>query len=181
MKEKEIFRPFAETAFALKNLINNLDEQFKTNPNKSIEKLIDQQIKAMKHLLDRSIRVTGDFVPVHASKKAIEYCEVNELGDIFKIGWGNQAKFEKQLNRKTCQLKHEHKITVNDQITKIKKANNVEEVLGIFLTQEIVWVLKSEDALLPKSRRENHDQAYKDAGIEIVKNPYQSGHLFVNK
>ena len=115
------------------------------------------------------------------SKEAKRYCDSNKLGDIFEIGWNQQAKFENQNNRKTCNLKHEHKIPVNEQIAKIMKANTLDEVLEIFLNQEIVWVTKAEDKKLPQSNRPDSNKAYEDAGIEIITNPNKAGHLFKPK
>jgi hypothetical protein len=132
----------------------------------------------MVHLMDRCFRLTGDFLPKHVSRLAKEYCDHNELGDIFGIGWGGQPKFEKKKNRGLCSLKHEHKIPVNALVEKLKGAVSLDDALKLFESQEIVWVLKEEDLKLPKSKRVDPDEEYSKAGIEIIKNPNSIGHLF---
>jgi hypothetical protein len=178
MEPIEIFRPYAETGFYLIQKWKEIDRKTEESKDPISKKILSKQKQTIKHLIDRTLRLTGDFVPVHVSKKAEHYINQNNLGNIFEIGWGEQAKFEKQPNRKTCKLKHEHKIPVNEQIGKLMKARTIEDVLEIYLNQEIVWILKEEDKKLPKSKRPDSDKAYRDAQIEIIKNPNNPGHLF---
>lgn len=181
MEPKEIFKPYAQSAFELMKIYKEIESKFKIEKDPLSKNILKKQQQTIKHLIDRSVRVTGDFVPVSISKKAKQYCDVNQLGDIFEIGWNEQAKFERQKNRKTCKLKHEHKIPVNEQIAKIMKSNTLDQVLEIFMNQEIVWVTKEEDKKLPKSNRPDSDKAYKDAEIEIIRNTNKAGHLFKSK
>jgi hypothetical protein len=173
MNSQNLFRPLAKAAFEIKKILESIEKEKESYPTK----IFKRQKKSLKFLLNTSLRLTGDFIPVGVSKKALEYCCKNSLGDIFSIGWEDQAKFEKQKNRNTCQLKHEHKIPINQLVDLILKAKNEEEILEIFLKQEIVWILKSEDSKLPKNKRV--DSSYLDAEIEIIKNPNEPGHLFL--
>ena len=134
----------------------------------------------MKHLIDRCFRLTGDFMPEHVSKQAKKYCDDNDLGDIFKIGWGKQATFEKKVNRAGCQLKHEHKKPVADLSKSLRKVKNLNEAIEIFEGQEIVWVTKDEDRKLPKTNRADSDKAYEDAEIVIIRNESAVGSLFTD-
>jgi hypothetical protein len=181
MKSEEIFHPFAKMALQLSNEMKMLDQQLSMETDAFNKAVYTRQISGLMHLTDRCFRITGDFLPVGVSKKAKQYCDDNQLGDIFKIGWAEQAVFEKKKNRHTCELKHEHKTPVSELIKKLKAIDSVEEAIRLFESQEIVWIHKDEDKLLPKSNRPDPDEAYRKAGIEVIKNPNPVGHLFMKE
>ena len=178
MDAHEIFSPYATVALTAKKELQQVEQKLKSETNRRNKAILKKQRGGLKHLIDRCFRLTGDFMPVHVSKRAKDYCADNQLGDIFNIGWGGQTKFEKQVNRQGCQLKHEHKTPVTALIKRMCGATTLDEAVKIFESQEIVWVHKEEDEKLPKTKRPNPDEEYAKAGIEIIKNPNPIGHLF---
>ena len=177
MNKKEIFKPYAIVALSALKELEKIEKKMEEK-NKQEKKLLARQVAGMKHVIDRCFRLTGDFMPVHVSKLAKKYCDDNNLGDIFKIGWGKQATFEKKVNRAGCQLKHEHKKPVADLSKSLRKVKNLNEAIEIFEGQEIVWVTKDEDRKLPKTNRADSDKAYEDAEIVIIRNESAVGSLF---
>jgi hypothetical protein len=179
MKTDEIFLPFALVAMSAKTELEKVNDRLKSEVSKQEKAILKKQRSGLIHLIDRCFRLTADFLPVHVSKKAYEYCVQNQLGDIFKIGWNNQSKFEKKQNRKHCELKHEHKTPVSSLIKKLQEEENIQSAVKLFYEkQEIVWVTKKEDEKLPKNNRPNPDEAYIKAEIEIIRNPHPIGHRF---
>jgi hypothetical protein len=179
MTKNSIFEPFAKIALDAKNNILTIEKKLIKTDDKNEKAVLKKQISGLKHLIDRSFRLTADFLPVHASKKAKDYCEKNNLGDIYKVSWDKQTEFEGKKSRKECSLKHEHKIPVSNLIERLFGVSTVNEAISIFESQEIVWVLKDEDKRLPKSKRKDSDEAYRLAEIEICKNPNTTGPLLV--
>ena len=135
MDAKEIFSPYATVALIAKKELQQVEAKLKIETNHRNKAIFTKQRSGLKHLIDRCFRLTGDFMPVHMSKRASQYCSDNQLGDIFTIGWAGQSKFEKQANRKDCKLKHEHKIPVTTLIEKLRHAKTLEEALKIFERQ----------------------------------------------
>ena len=178
MDATEIFSPYASVAMTAKQELQKVEQKLEAETNGKKRAILKKQRSGLKHLIDRCFRLTGDFLSVHVSKRASQYCAENQLGDLFAIGWGEQPKFEKQPNRSSCKLKHEHKIPVATLVERIKATSTLEEAVRLFEAQEIVWIHKDEDRKLPKSKRPNPDEEYEKAGIEIIKNPKGLGHLF---
>ena len=178
MTADEIFKPYAEIAMTCAKQLKAIQTQIDQETHSAKKAILGKQIKTIKHLIDRCIRVTGDFVPAHKSRAAQQYCEENGLGDISKVSWSHQTKFERQKNRKECTLIHEHKIPVSKLVEEIINAQTVDEVIHIFKNQEIVWITKNEDKKLPRTKRPDPKQAYEGAEIHIVPNNARHGALF---
>jgi hypothetical protein len=181
MTAEQIFLPYAKVAFEIKNELLTLERSFKLEKEAFAKAILKKQISTLNHLLNVCFRVTGDFTAVSVSVKAKNYIDKNNLGDIFEIGWGDQLKFEKKKIRTECELIHEHKTPVKSLIEKLKTAQSLEETIEIFKLQQIVWIHKDEDKLLPKSNRPDPDDAYRKAGIEILQNNKPIGHIFRRK
>jgi hypothetical protein len=178
MIRQEIFAPYARVALAAKQELDLVENKLKNAQDSREIAILKRQKGDLRHLIDRCFRQSGDFVPVHASKRVLEYCSRLQLGNVFAIKWAHQKKFEKQSRREKCQLKHEHKIPVSNLVAQLKKVESLEEAIALFESQEIVWILKEEDARLPRNLRPDPDKAYAEAMIEVVSNPNTIGHLF---
>lgn len=178
MNAHDIFPPYATVALCAIQELLEIDKKLELPQNNRTKAILKKQQSGMVHLIDRCFRLTGDFIPVSVSARARQYVIDNDLGDIFTIGWNEQPEFEKQVNRNTCQLKHEHKRPIGDLVKLAKNAKTLDELVKLFESQEIVWVHKEEDKKLPKTNRTNPDEDYAMAGIEIIKNPHPIGHLF---
>ncbi|MBU2652279.1 MAG: hypothetical protein KKA81_15220 [Bacteroidetes bacterium] len=178
MDATKIFEPFAKAGFYMKDILLQIEDDYEREYDPGARKILKKQISSLRYLIDRSFRVTGDYVPVGVSEMAKKYCDDNDLGDIFEIGWGEQAKFEKQKNRSSCKLKHEHKVPVKQLVLRLKDTNSIEEAIDVYLGQKIVWIHKDEDKKLPQSNRPDPDKAYEDAGIKVIENLNHPGHLF---
>jgi len=95
MDSNEIFKPYAVVALAAKKELEEVESRLKEAKDKAEIAILKRQMGDLKHFIDRCFRHSGDFIPVHASKRALEYCSANDLGDLFSIGWGYQKKFER--------------------------------------------------------------------------------------
>lgn len=178
MNKQEMLAPYAVVAMAAMQQLLEAERRFHIEKDEHSRKILSKQVGGLKHLVDRCIRITSDFLPANASRRAIEYCDKNQLADIFQIGWGGQLVFEKQSNRSSCTLKHEHKVPISTLIQQLRNATSLEDAVKIFESQEVVWVTKEEDRRLPKSNRPDPDEEYRKADIEVVSNPHTAGHLF---
>lgn len=101
--------------------------------------------------------------------------------DLFKLTYVDQPKAEKIISDrlekgtrvKDGVLMHEHKTDVATLFQKIEATGgDVDKIIQILNGMELVWILRSEDKKLKRSHRgDDHDKAYADAGIVVVKNP----------
>lgn len=181
MTPSQIFEPYAKNIYSLKEELLVVAQKYQAATDSWEIAILKKQMGGLKRLIDRCIRETGDFIPAHVSKAAKHYCDgihPNVPDLIFEIPWSRQKEYEKKTSRDECNLKYEHKIPVDDLIEKVKHANSVEEIIEILKNQEIVWITKDEDKKLPRKHRPNSDEAYHDAGIVIIKNPNDFGHIF---
>lgn len=98
---------------------------------------------------------------VFVSKLALS--ESEKLGiDLFQMQWKHQPKFDE--GRSTFHL--EHKYAVGDMIRDmVNNPNLVEDILSEY---QIGWILKSEDKLIQKTNRKDHDKVYEEAGIDLI-------------
>lgn len=178
MTVEEIFAPYVKVAMKAARELDVLETKLNAGPEEWHRSVIRAQMYHLRHIIDRCFRQTCDFMPAHASKKAIAYCTQHGLGDIFTLRWTDQLKFERQSSRKTCRLIQEHKIPVSDLVRRVRNAKTKEDAQKIFELQEIVWILKEEDKELPRTNRPDSDKTYTEAGIEIVRNAGSIGRLF---
>jgi hypothetical protein len=178
MTTQEIFSPYAAVALAAAKELKKIEKKMKVSNTPREKRILKRQFENIKSLINRTFRLTGDFMPVHISKMAKKFCIDNKLGDITKTKSNYQAKFEKQTNRDNCNLKHEHKIPVGALVKSLCDSTNLDEAINIFENQEIVWVTREEDKRLPRTNRPNSDACYRDAGIQIIKNKREIGNLF---
>jgi len=99
--------------------------------------------------------------------------------DLFNLTWQDQPKAERILSQtftnrtKDGVLMHEHKTPVADLFDAMMKSDGeIESIVKILKSMQLVWILRSEDKKLKRSGRgDAHDQIYKDAGIVVVRNP----------
>lgn len=184
MEAEKIFEPYAKAALFLKNQFIIIEGQYNSKKDLSNKLILKKQMGTFKSLINEIFRQTGDFVPTDASEKALKYCDDKSLGDIFMIGWNDQCKFEKIPNgtrRTKGRLMYEHKVPVAELIKMLMKAETLDDVLAIFLKQEIVWILKEEDIPLPNSNRPDSDREYKKAGIKVTRNRNTPAQFFLKK
>lgn len=121
-----------------------------------------KQYSVLKRSLSTLIRQWCDHRPVlFISEGAkIESDKINV--NLFEMQWKDQPKFDK--GRKVFHL--EHKYPVGDMIEDmVSNSNSIKE---IFDKSEFGWVLKSEDSLLKKYDREDHDTEYSNANINLI-------------
>lgn len=178
MTEQDIFLPYAKVALLIKDQMEEVERLLSNEADKTKTAILKRQLSGLRYLANTTFRVTGDFLPVSASTKALDYCNKNNLGSPFDIGWRDLPKFEGKKNRGECKLIHEHKIPVKSLVKNLRNSNDINDVLKVFLSQEIVWILKEEDIELEKSERTNPNEEYINAGIEVIKSPHSIGHLF---
>lgn len=178
MESEKIFEPFAKAALFLKEQLIIIEGEYNSEKNPLNKSILKKQMNAFKKVIGSSFRETVDFVPAGVSEMAKKYCDDNSLGDIFEFRWSEQAAFEKKKTKKECKLKYEHKIPVKELINRLKTVKSFDDALSIFMQQEIVWIHKDENKLLPQSDRPNPDEEYKKAGIKVIKNPNPASHFF---
>lgn len=181
IKPEKLFEPYAKVALYMKDQLKIIEKQYFYEKDPFIRSVLEKQMTDFKAIINEIFRQTGDFVAPDASKKALEYCAEKKLGNIFLVGWNQQKGFEKIPYRSKAGLMYEHKIPVNELIKMLIKSETVDDVLKIFLKQEIVWILKEEDKLLKneRSNRPNPNGSYNKAGIEVIKNSNTAAEFYL--
>jgi hypothetical protein len=142
-------------------------------------------LKELKGSIKSAIKHSGSLIPPKASKAAIE--KIGGEIDIFALKWEHQKRAEEIIQgikihnrQKEAILIHEHKTPIQDTLNSILSCSgNYNEVLNLLSNQEIVWVLRTENAKLKTFNRGNHNEAYSNAGIEVVENKH--GFDWINK
>lgn len=129
------------------------------------------------HLIDRCIRTSSNLVIPNASKEALVLARRLNI-NLFAAKEGDKANMKRFCEEKNelDSFWYEHKETVYELRGKIALSNSSEDVLGVFYSQEVVWVLNSENERLKKNGhnhiRPNSSAAYAMAGIEVVNSSY---------
>jgi hypothetical protein len=158
---REIQKAFAKSIYLKVMLIKKLELTKKEN-SRVIESISDD------------IKKYSDLNVPGSSKNAS--LKAQEIGiELSTQSWHDQPKFDH--SRKIFQ--YEHYFTVKTIREKCLKAMSEEEIMDVLKDNAtVIWILKDEDkkltALGYRSKRENPAIAYKEAGIEIERNPSTS-------
>ena len=138
------------------------------------ELIIKELLQSVKWVIKHS----GPLIPPMASEAAVKATKDKGI-DIFALKWEYQLKAEsiiagrKITARKNVTLFHEHKTPVQDTLIKILDTKgDYLRILDLLMAQEIVWILRTENIKLPHRDRGDHDKAYQQAGIMLIKNRY---------
>tara|TARA_B100002019_G_scaffold57003_1_gene48984 strand:+ start:821 stop:1276 length:456 start_codon:yes stop_codon:yes gene_type:complete len=118
----------------------------------------------LRQIMAQIIRKYNSNCPVTFISKA---AQLKAKGiNLFDMNWHEQNKFDK--GRLIYHL--EHKTTISDIIDLILQGEDVSDVVNKI---EFGWILKEEDKVLNekgyRSKRLEHNEAYKECGIDIVK------------
>ena len=150
----EAVTTFAKSIFAKATALKNLN-------------LTKYEQREIKTAISFDVRIFGNLKRPKVSRNA--QIKADELGiPISDMRWSNQNKYD--MGRSIFHLEHFH--TVKDVREACLKAENEAEIISILEGSIIVWILKIEDKILNdnghRSSRSNPQQAYIDAGIEIL-------------
>lgn len=130
----------------------------------SQDKVERSKIKTMINMITR--KAMNYATLEYASEKAVLLAEEHNI-DLKKMTWENQSQYDKGRNM----FVYEHKTTAND--ISLKLINDPDNTLSILESMQIVWVTREEDNNLNwlgyRIKRPDHDKAYEDAKIKIVK------------
>ena len=145
---------FAKSIFVKATALRNLN-------------LTKDEQREIKTAISFDVRIYGNLKKPKVSRKA--QIKADELGiPIGDMRWSNQNKYDK--GRSIFHLEHFH--TVKDIREACIKAEKEAEIVSTLDGSTLVWILKVEDKILndngQRSSRRNPQQAYIDAGIEIL-------------
>lgn len=145
---------FAKSIFVKATALRNLN-------------LTKDEQREIKTAISFDVRIYGNLKRPKVSREA--QIKADELGiPISDMRWSNQNKYDK--GRSIFHLEHFH--TVKDIREACLKAEKEAEIVSILDGSTLVWILKVEDKILndngQRSSRSDPQQAYIDAGIEIL-------------
>lgn len=129
------------------------------------------------YLIGRSIRTSSNLVIPKASIKALRLAQRLNI-NLFAAKEGDKSTIKNYCleSEESDYFFYEHKETVYELRKKIAACNTSDEVLEVFRSQEIVWVLNSENEILKSnghnSIRPDSTEAYKLAAIEVENSIY---------
>jgi hypothetical protein len=154
----DILRPFAIAIHAKASALRTLS-------------LTERERARLTESISDDIRKCSDLVEPAVSRKAHELA--SKMGiDLYSKGWHDQPAFDSGRAR----FLWEHVLPVAEVrgcCAELESADQVREMLRRRL--KVAWLLRSEDAELTRlgyrSRRPDPEGAYRDAGIELLRQP----------
>lgn len=135
------------------------------------------------YLIDRCIRTASNLLMPNASKNALRLAKRLNI-DLFAAKDGDKMKMKNYClaNNESDYFFYEHKETVSELRKRISTCASLQEVLLVFNSIEVVWVLNSENMKLVSnghnSKRSNATAAYELAGIEVELSSYTDYQLW---
>lgn len=161
---KDVLRPFAEAAWSLELSRRSSFE------NEKLEGLL-------RYCIGRCIRTSSNLLIPACSQAALALAA--HIGvNLFAAKEGQKARLTAHcLTLKTDDhFFYEHKETVYELTARIGLSNDLEEVVAIFKSQTVVWILNSENRRLIENghnaSRPDSDLAYQIADIHVTKSIY---------
>jgi len=158
-----VLKPFSDAAWSLE-----LDRRASTNKNLTGK---------INHLIDRCIRTSSNLVIPDISSAALSIANKISI-NLYAAKEGQKStlmKFSKSKGQ-IDYFFYEHKETVYELRKKIRLCRSKDDVLNVFKSQQLVWVLNSENNLLKNnghnSKRPDSNLAYSQANIIIIKNTF---------
>lgn len=166
-----MLEPFAKAAWLLE------EEKRAISTNHSYLENSKNVTSYIDHLIDRCIRTASNLIIPNASKNALILAKRLHI-DLFAAKEGDKVKIKNfcLANNESDYFYYEHKETVSELRKRISICTSLQEVLFVFNSIEVVWVLNSENMRLVSnghnSKRSDSNYAYTLAGIEIQLSSY---------
>jgi hypothetical protein len=111
------------------------------------------------------------FVAPRVSIAAHALADQEGLGDLHRYRWLDQPSKMKDLGRE--KFHWEHATQTSDVVKAILAIEepSAECIAAVLRTMTIVWVTKKENKALPSGARNDWEQTYREAGIELLPRP----------